>query len=63
MSITCVLNRTGLILAVAAMASVPAAKSHARQPNIAPIQSHPYGQTYSEWAADFWQLRSRRRPR
>src|SRR5688500_11533882 len=24
-------------------------------PRIAPIQSHPHGQTYSEWAAAWWQ--------
>ena len=27
-----------------------------RQPHIAPIQSHPHGQTYGEWAADWWQV-------
>lgn len=56
MSIRCVLKRTGLIFAVAAMATGSAAQSYARQPQIAPIQSHPYGQTYSEWAADWWQF-------
>jgi hypothetical protein len=56
MSIGCVLKWTGSIFAVAAMATVPAAQSHARQPSIAPIQSHPYGQTYDEWAADWWQV-------
>lgn len=56
MSIRCVLKRTGFMFAVAAMATVPAANSYARQPQIAPIQSHPYGQTYSEWAVDWWQV-------
>jgi hypothetical protein len=56
MSTRCSLKRTALMLAVVAMATVPAAKSYARQPHIAPIQSHPYGQTYSEWAADWWQF-------
>ena len=33
-----------------------AAQSNARQPDTAPIHSHPYGQTYSEWATDWWQV-------
>jgi hypothetical protein len=56
MSTRCALKRTGLISAVAAMATVPAVQSYASQPHIAPIQSHPHGQTYSEWAADWWEF-------
>lgn len=56
MSTRCVLKRTCLMFAVAAMATGSAARSHAAQPNIAPIHSHPYGQTYSEWATDWWQV-------
>jgi hypothetical protein len=56
MSIRCVLRWTASVFALAAMATLPAAKSYARQPHIAPIQSHPHGQTYSEWAADWWEF-------
>jgi hypothetical protein len=56
MSTRCVLKRTCLMFAVAAMATGSAVQSHAHQPNIAPIHSHPYGQTYSEWATDWWQV-------
>jgi hypothetical protein len=45
-----------LTFAIATTATAPVAKSHARQPHIAPIQSHPHGQTYSEWTADWWQF-------
>jgi hypothetical protein len=44
------------MLLFTAMAAVPASTAIARQPHIAPIQSHPHGQTYSEWAADWWQV-------
>src|SRR5262245_1947382 len=37
----------GLLLATGGVAS-------ARRVNVAPPQSHPHGQTYSEWAADWW---------
>jgi hypothetical protein len=56
MSTKCALKRTGLILAVAAMATVPVTKPSARQAHIAPIQSHPYGQTYNEWASRWWRV-------
>ena len=49
-------KQASLVLVLAAMAAVPASTAIARQPNIAPIQSHPYGQTYGEWAADWWQV-------
>jgi hypothetical protein len=41
MSVRLVPKRTGLKFAIAAMAVAPVAESHARQPEIAPIQSHP----------------------
>ena len=56
MSTECTFKQASLVLVFAAMAALPAATATARQPNIAPIQSHPYGQTYAEWAADWWQV-------
>ena len=56
MTTRCVLKRTCFMFAIAAMTTGSAAQSQARQPDIAPIYSHPYGQTYSEWAADWWQV-------
>ena len=43
-----------LIVVLAAIATCPSVAS-AENFNIAPIQSHPHGQTYSQWAAQWWQ--------
>ena len=43
-----------LIVVLAAIATCPSFAS-AENFNIAPIQSHPHGQTYSQWAAQWWQ--------
>jgi hypothetical protein len=51
-----ILKRAALMFVIAAMATGAASKSDAREPHIAPIQSHPHGQTYGEWAADYWQV-------
>jgi hypothetical protein len=56
MSVGLVPKRTGLTFAIAAVAMAPAMGSQARQPIIAPIQSHPYGQTYNEWASRWWRV-------
>lgn len=45
---------TLLIVILAAIATCPFFAS-AENLQIAPIQSHPHGQTYSEWAAQWWQ--------
>jgi hypothetical protein len=50
------LFRTGLaIVSTAMIASVAAPAAAAPAPAIAPIQSHPHGQSYPEWAVDWWQ--------
>jgi hypothetical protein len=56
MSIRYVPKGTGLTCAIVAAAMAAAPGSHARQPEIAPIQSHPYGQTYNEWASRWWRV-------
>lgn len=56
MSTNLALRQTSVVLIIAAAATLPASGSFARQPHIAPIQSHPHGQTYSEWAVDWWQV-------
>jgi hypothetical protein len=56
MSVRLVPKRTGLRFAVTALAMAPVVESHAGQPEIAPIQSHPYGQTYNEWASRWWRV-------
>src|SRR4051794_6421772 len=43
-----------LIVVFAAIATCPSFASAENLP-IAPIQSHPHGQTYSQWAAEWWQ--------
>lgn len=50
----------GIALLVAPLAlgmGIGVAPAHARNlnPGIAPIQSHPHGKSYSEWAAEWWQ--------
>jgi hypothetical protein len=50
-----ILSRAGLAV-ISAVAAIPATTAVAAQAHIAPIYSHPYGQTYGEWAADFWQV-------
>ena len=56
MSIEHTFKQSSLLLILAAMVAVPAATAFAQQPRILPIQSHPHGQTYSEWAVDWWQV-------
>ena len=52
------MKQTIVFLVVAAFATIAATLSVAggAKPQIAPIQSHPHGQTYSEWAANWWQV-------
>ena len=48
----------GLTAMIAALAIGPALAegvSPSSPPYIAPVRSHPLGQTYSEWAARWWQ--------
>jgi hypothetical protein len=52
----CGLWQVSVVLTMAAVATLPRSEPFAGQLEIAPIQSHPYGQTYSEWAADWWQV-------
>jgi hypothetical protein len=42
------------VAAIATLAILPAFAGP--RPHIAPIQSRPHGQTYSEWAAEWWQV-------
>ena len=56
MSTESTFKQASLVLVFAAMAALPTSTASAGQPNIAPIHSHPYGQTYGEWAADWWQV-------
>lgn len=52
------MKRALLLSAVVGISMLLAPTSFGRTitPQIAPIQSHPYGQTYGEWAADWWQV-------
>jgi hypothetical protein len=54
MSIEHTFRHSSLMLVVAATAAATASTAFAHQPRILPIESHPHGQTYSEWAVDWW---------
>ena len=43
------------ILTLGAMPSAGADQGNQGNPGILPPQSHPYGQSYSEWAVNWWQ--------
>lgn len=51
------MQRTRVFLFVVVLATIAAYPSFARSapPSIAPIQSHPHGKTYSQWAAAWWE--------
>ncbi len=51
------MQRTRIFLFVVVLAIIATCPSFARSapPSIAPIHSHPHGQTYSAWAAEWWQ--------
>ncbi len=43
------------ILSLAAASSALAGGRHARGPHVYPPSSHPFGKSYAEWQASFWQ--------
>jgi len=46
---------TGLVLGGAAPTFADGGRGHQRNPGILPPQSQPYGKSYGEWAAEWWQ--------
>jgi hypothetical protein len=47
--------RAAAILSCIAASTVWAGGGKAGSPEVLPPQSHPYGQSYGEWSADWWQ--------